>query len=343
MNKKYVVMAAFYAVILVMLGLTVKKLFDPANVGANAEVNVDYSSTVLKTESVQTSIYQVNRLLPLIVNPQQTDKKPEIVTYTVKQGDTLESIASNYSVSIATISQSNGISESDVLKEGKTLEFPSVKGVLHKVNSGENLWDISSTYNVDISDITNINNLDSPDKLKIGQKIIIPGVDAVKIVKADNKPEIANNAKPTNSLNIASRGGTSASSKPVIQKKQSFDSMWPLRGTITSAYGPRWGAFHEGIDIAAPTGTNIVAFMSGRVVFSGWNSGGYGNLVIIDHGNGLQSYYGHNSKLIVKEGQVVSKGQHISDVGSTGDATGPHCHFEIRKNGEHVNPMNYLN
>lgn len=83
--------------------------------------------------------------------------------------------------------------------------------------------------------------------------------------------------------------------------------------------------------------------MAGTVVSAGWDDGGYGNLVIIDHGNGLQSYYAHNSKILVKEGQSISKGQHIAEVGSTGNSTGPHSHFEVRKNGVAVNPNDYLN
>lgn len=116
----------------------------------------------------------------------------------------------------------------------------------------------------------------------------------------------------------------------------------PLKGKITSGFGLRGKEFHQGIDIAASAGTPICAFMSGKVSFSGWNSGGYGYLVIIDHSNGIQTYYGHNSKILVKTGESVVKGQIISEVGSTGDATGPHCHFEIRINGVPVNPIRYL-
>jgi murein DD-endopeptidase MepM/ murein hydrolase activator NlpD len=170
--------------------------------------------------------------------------------------------------------------------------------------------------------------MESADKLKIGQQIIIPGIEKLKV---ETKPVVA--AKSTVKI-VASRSASSVAS--------SGATVWPARGTITSLYGPRWGKNHYGIDIAAPTGSNVTAFRSGTVVFSGWDSGGYGNLVIIDHGNGLQSYYGHNSQLIVKKGQSVSAGQLIAKVGSTGDSTGPHCHFEVRKNGTPVNPYNYL-
>lgn len=116
---------------------------------------------------------------------------------------------------------------------------------------------------------------------------------------------------------------------------------WPLQGTITSLFGVRGKAVHEGVDIAAPEGTPVCAFMDGTVVFSGWE-GGYGNLVVIDHGGGVKTYYGHNSTILVRKNQHVARGQYISRVGSTGDSTGPHCHFEIRIFSIAVDPMDYF-
>jgi murein DD-endopeptidase MepM/ murein hydrolase activator NlpD len=137
-----------------------------------------------------------------------------------------------------------------------------------------------------------------------------------------------------------SRGG----SKPTNSNKSAeftISGSLPTSGRISSNFGRRWGRMHKGLDIAAPTGTDVFAFMDGEVVFSG-RRGGYGNLVILDHGHGVQTYYAHNSKLLVEEGQKVSKGTHISEVGSTGNSTGPHCHFEIRKDGTAVNPAKYI-
>ena len=120
---------------------------------------------------------------------------------------------------------------------------------------------------------------------------------------------------------------------------------WPTSGTITSRYGYRnifgGSSFHSGIDIANSYGTDIVAADGGEVIYAGWMSG-YGYLVQIDHQNGYVTYYGHNSKLLVSVGDKVYKGQHIAEMGSTGRSTGNHCHFEVRKNGERQNPMNYL-
>ncbi len=117
--------------------------------------------------------------------------------------------------------------------------------------------------------------------------------------------------------------------------------VWPVGGPITSGFGPRWGRMHEGIDIAGASGTPIAASASGTVILAGW-SGGYGNLVVIDHGNGLSTAYAHNSSLSVSVGQSVSQGQVIAGMGTTGHSTGVHTHFEVRVNGAAVNPLGYL-
>jgi murein DD-endopeptidase MepM/ murein hydrolase activator NlpD len=119
--------------------------------------------------------------------------------------------------------------------------------------------------------------------------------------------------------------------------------IWPAQGVLTSGYGWRWGRMHRGVDIAAPVGTPIFAAASGVVVRSGWNSGGYGNLVDIRHSDGSMTRYAHNSRLMVRQGEQVRQGQQIAAMGSTGYSTGPHLHFEVHlpSNGT-VNPMAYL-
>jgi murein DD-endopeptidase MepM/ murein hydrolase activator NlpD len=117
--------------------------------------------------------------------------------------------------------------------------------------------------------------------------------------------------------------------------------MWPVGGHISSMFGSRSGGYHKGLDIAAPMGSPVYAADSGTVSYAGWYYG-YGKLVIIDHGNGYQTYYGHNGSLSVSVGQSVARGQKISAVGMTGQTTGPHCHFEVRLNGVARNPMIYL-
>jgi murein DD-endopeptidase MepM/ murein hydrolase activator NlpD len=116
--------------------------------------------------------------------------------------------------------------------------------------------------------------------------------------------------------------------------------IWPVNGVVTSGFGWRWGRMHEGIDIAAPTGTSIRAAAAGTVIYAGY-MGGYGNIVVIDHGDGLSTAYAHQSAIYVGSGSV-SQGTVIGAVGSTGSSTGPHLHFEVRVNGSAVDPMGYL-
>jgi murein DD-endopeptidase MepM/ murein hydrolase activator NlpD len=117
--------------------------------------------------------------------------------------------------------------------------------------------------------------------------------------------------------------------------------IWPVNGPVVSGFGMRWGRMHEGIDITASTGTSIWAAAAGTVIWSGWR-GGYGNCVVVDHGNGLATLYAHGSALLVSVGQQVSQGETIALVGSTGNSSGPHLHFEVRVNGVAVDPLLYL-
>ena len=117
--------------------------------------------------------------------------------------------------------------------------------------------------------------------------------------------------------------------------------VWPVHGVLTSGFGWRWGRMHEGVDIAVSNGTPVVAAKAGVVIVAGW-MGGYGNLVVVDHGGGVATAYGHNTSVTVGVGQHVEQGQLIAYSGSTGHSTGPHVHFEVRINGSAVDPMGYL-
>ncbi len=117
--------------------------------------------------------------------------------------------------------------------------------------------------------------------------------------------------------------------------------VWPVHGVLTSGFGWRWGRMHEGVDIAVSSGTPVVAAAAGTVIVAGW-MGGYGNLVVVDHGGGISTAYGHNTSVTVGVGQQVAQGQLIAYSGNTGHSTGPHVHFEVRINGAAVDPLGYL-
>jgi murein DD-endopeptidase MepM/ murein hydrolase activator NlpD len=156
----------------------------------------------------------------------------------------------------------------------------------------------------------------------------------------DLKAQLAASAAIASRIQSSQANAASQNDSPPPSGTSSSGFIWPVQGVITSPFGMRWGRMHEGIDIAAPIGTAIHAAASGIVIYAGW-MGGYGNLVVIDHGNGLATAYGHQSAIYATPGHV-EQGQVIGAVGSTGHSTGPHCHFEVRVNGVPVDPMRYL-
>lgn len=140
-------------------------------------------------------------------------------------------------------------------------------------------------------------------------------------------------------IRAAEAGAPAATGPPATPSAAGF--IWPVTGPITSPFGPRWGSFHPGIDIGVPEGTPIHAAAAGTVIYCGWETG-YGNLVVIDHHNGLATAYAHQSRIAVSCNEDVSQGQVIGYSGCTGYCTGPHVHFEVRVNGTPVDPLGYL-
>ena len=132
-----------------------------------------------------------------------------------------------------------------------------------------------------------------------------------------------------------------AQAHSAVRRVSNSGFIWPVNAPITSPFGWRWGRMHEGIDLGAAYGSPIAAAGAGVVIYAGWE-GGYGNLVVIDHGGGIATAYGHQSQIAVSVGQSVSQGETIGYVGSTGHSTGPHLHFEVRVNGQAVDPLGYL-
>lgn len=190
--------------------------------------------------------------------------------------------------------------------------YTSGRGVYHTVKPGQTLYRISLTYDVPLKLVRSVNGITDPSQIKVGQKIFIPGVSKVLHVKVIRPARI-----PTYSL-------------------------LPVKGNISSHFGvPRSGGRHTGVDISAPRGTPILATFAGIVTFSG-KMRGYGNTIIIDHGNGIESLYGHNYKNLVSEGKNVYKDDQIALVGRSGNASGYHLHFEIRVNGKPIDPLAYL-
>lgn len=235
--------------------------------------------------------------------------------YPVQRGDTLDGIARLYGSTIASLRKLNGISGSAIVA-GRRLLVPraGIGGTVtewgrYTVQRGDTLWEVARRFQVSPGDLQRANGLIDPRRLMPGQQLWLP---------TDRK---------------ASEGASYLS--------------WPVSGPITSDFGwrsspfSRGREFHEGIDIAVPVGTAVRAAAAGVVVQAGW-MGGFGYGVVLDHGGGLQTLYGHSRKVAVKVGQKVSRGQVIAYSGSTGRSTGPHVDFRVKKDGRTVDPITLL-
>ena len=258
----------------------------------------------------------------------QTERNGTI-EYAVKTGDSVSTIAREFGISVNTILWANDLTAYSFIRQGDKLTILPISGVLHKVASGESLQKIADKYNVSKDKIVLANGLESDSRLTIGQMIIVP--DGKKIASvATARPRSGSSYLPTIVKDLIKPGAA----KPTGNKMQ-----WPTVGyRITQYYSWR----HTGLDIANKIGTPLYAADSGVVEKAGWNSGGYGYMVLINHGNGIKTRYAHASKLYVKVGDKVSRGEAIAAMGSTGHSTGPHIHFEVIVNGHLMNPLNYI-
>ena len=275
---------------------------------------------------------------PISVDTTVTDGSALLRTYRVKSGDTLTGIAHKFHVSMMTVWWANHLKTKDDLKVGQWLTIPPVNGVVVTVATSDTLDTLASKYHVDATEIVDVNQL--TDKvLVVGQTLTIPGALSSSI--ATPKPV----KKPVVHTSGGSGGGGSSggSTRPPAQYTGGKLS-WPVAGGYISQY------FHYGhyaIDIAADQGTRVKAAAGGRVIFAGWKNNGGGYQVWIAHGSNLYTTYNHMSSISVGRGQSVSRGQQVGRVGMTGNATGPHLHFEVWigpvwDGGTRVNPLNYL-
>ncbi len=258
--------------------------------------------------------------------------------YSVQNNDSLEKIAAKYQVTADTIRWANNLGDNAQLKPGQQLVILPVDGVLHTVTRGQTLNRIAELYSVPAADIASQNNVDGGFILA-GQELIVPGAKPivakpVAISPDPSKPGVPAPARPT----PASPG------KPVAIAADTIGILhMPCeKCTFTQYFHPG----HYAVDIQQKGGGPIYAAEAGTIIRAdyGWN-GGYGNVIEIDHGNGLVTLYGHSKELYVKKGDKVVRGQNIAAMGNSGrvyGATGIHVHFEVQMKGEKKNPILYL-
>ena len=250
-------------------------------------------------------------------------KRPrlDVITYTVQAGDTIQSIAGEFDLDPTTIMWANPAVEDapDLLRIGQEIVVLPIDGVYHRVEEEDTLTSIAETYHVERRAIVacKVNNLDWSDQaVGVGDALIVPGGE-----------------KPYEPRKVTAYAG------PVPEGARGTGAFqWPVLGTITQGY---WYG-HRAIDVGAPTGSAVVATDGGFVSFAGWTDVGYGYLIVVDHANSFATYYAHLSNIYVAVGQELRRGQVIGAVGNTGNSTGPHLHYEVRRNNTQQNPRAYL-
>jgi murein DD-endopeptidase MepM/ murein hydrolase activator NlpD len=319
----------------------------------NAEEEEGGASNAIQAESLampsfdaySSPLYQGIQRAAAIHTTIPTRSRVEVLTYTVQQGDSLFAIADNFGLKPETILWGNFETLQDnphTLQPGQQLNILPVNGTFHKWREGESLYKVAEYYGVDPLEIVQYpgNKLDIYDfdldnpSFEIGQMLIVPGgerelVDYGPPAITRNNPAIAVTYGPGHCGSIF----TGAVGVGVF--------LWPTTERWLSGYDYNPG-IHPAIDIAGSIGNQVWASDSGVVVYAGWSNYGYGNLVVVDHGTGWQTLYAHLNNIFVGCGQSVFQGDVIGALGSTGNSSGPHLHFEMIYSGAKVNPWNFL-
>lgn len=252
-------------------------------------------------------------------------------TYTVRAGDTLARIAVAHDVTVDGLVAANGIVAADRIYPGQMLNIPAPgasarpaparAATTHVIQYGETMLSIAMRYGVTLHSLSAANNISDPSRIFAGMVLSIPSAQV-----------------GTNSVRYASVGSGLCSEVTPTQSGTGY-FIRPVRGYRISQDFHAW---HPGIDLALTTGSPVYAADGGTVVYAGWNTIGYGNLVVLDHGNGWRTYYAHLSSISVSCGEFVGRGAAIGAVGSTGNSTGPHLHFEMLRFGVAINPVGYI-
>lgn len=307
---------------------SIKLKFDPKHEG-----NVEFSENVKIVD-----IY----VLPEIIKSEQDAAKlllasvDTVKEYTVKQGDTLWDIADNNSIPIEKLAELNP-NVGDSLKLGQIIRLSAPKSIINVKTMEYTEIKEDTPYETKFES--------DPNRVKGERKVLANGTFGKKTYKVQiikqNGVEVSRNILGEQLILEPKTEVIAIGTKANTAKTGTGAFRVPAFGSITSRFGYRWGRIHEGVDISGRIGQPIYAADGGKVIFSGVESG-YGKLIKIDHGNGLVTFYGHCSRLLVNAGQSVSKGDQIALLGNTGHSTGPHVHFEVRKDGRPVDPLKYL-
>lgn len=315
-----------------MIGLAAFGIISSGIFGGQTIVSASFPGVVAQDPRFITSFAPsvddpiLNSLYETRTNISQKPRS-ETIDYEVKSGDTISTIAEKFNISTDTIKWANDLTSLDSIKPGQKLKILPVSGVAHTVKSGDNLESVAKKYSAESQSIVDFPFNDVPDdfKLKVGQVLIVPDGVPAKAPAPKARPAPLYLAQGPSSPTFTAPGGA--------------QFIWPTHGVLTQYFA--W--YHPAIDVADRSGPGVVAADGGRIIVAGWpDASGYGNRVVIDHGNGYTTLYAHFSNIYVTAGQIVSRGQLIGRMGSTGRSTGIHLHLEIRYKGVALNPLAIL-
>lgn len=294
-------------------------------------------------KSVETDPDQVQ--LPDKVFAMLKAGKTTTKDYVVQQNDSWWLIARKNDMKTKDVLAGNpGATEDTMIKPGQVIKLVAVNPYMTVVSKGtytttETIpFDVVSKTDTSLGTGQTVVKQQGSDGSKVvtyayerkNGKDLSKSVVTEKVVKESVTQVVAKGPAARITVAYASRGSGNV---PALS--------WPIQGHINSYYGSRWGSFHSGVDIAGDVGDPYVAAAAGTVISAGWD-GGYGKMILIDHGNGVMTRYAHSSQILISVGQRVAKGQTIGLVGATGNTTGPHLHFEVISNGSTLNPLSYL-
>ena len=307
-------------------------------IGATGSVGAEPAAAAAEASVVGPFLDDGTLLKPVAVDTTVADGSGLVETYKVKAGDTLTGIASKFGISMMTIWWANNLKSKDDLYLGQTLRILPVSGLVVTVGPTDTLDGLAARYEVDKEDILATNQLEDPN-LIVGQVLMMPGAlgEAIPLPKPAAPRALTAGGR-------ADGTGGSTSRPPATYRGGAF--LWPVVGGgnyVSQGYG----GGHGGLDIAADYGSTVRAAADGTVIFAGWKTHGGGYQVWIAHGSGLYSTYNHMSGVSVGNGQRVSEGQQVGRVGSSGNSTGSHLHFEVWRGGiwdggSRVNPLGFL-
>jgi lipoprotein NlpD len=325
----------------------------PAPVEAAPPVESTPQTIAADAEPVQAPAAVAAQPAQAAANPSPAPTRPShgVGKYTVARGDTMFSIAKRVELSLGVLSAVNNISDPGAVKAGQTLYIPAEPGSVHLAARGDTVRSVAEKYQLKADAIGKANRLDKDAKLDAGHPVLIPGVipagatamkpftDAPRAVSS-TAPQTVSAAGGISPLPVSKSAQTTAPATMARAPRAAAGDtlIWPVSGPLSTNFSPS----HRGLDVVANQGVPVRAALAGRVVGAGEDGGPYGWYVMVEHGGGFTTVYAHLSKIRARVGEVLDRGQVLGEVGSTGQSTGAHLHFELRQANLPIDPRPYL-